>query len=185
MALLAGRYRGEPWPWDASVEVYDRPGEFMLGAIEILGVEGKHADPWGKEFGQLNTIFRIEVDGLSIVHLGDNGPLTAQNVSDLRPVDILMLPADGLEHILKNREIAAIVAALEPRAVIPMHYRIPELESEPDSPDDLGDIDSWLAGRENVVRLGGSRWEPKLQRASPEIVVFQPSPLVARAPTGD
>ena len=35
-----------------------------------------------------------------------------------------------------------------------MHYRLPDLESEPDSPSDLGDIAPWLVGRENVRRLG-------------------------------
>lgn len=181
----AGRYRGQPWPWDETVRVFDEPGEYSLGGFEIRGVEGKHADPWGKEFGQLNTIFRIEVDGTSIVHVGDNGPLTQDNYQQLRPVDVLMVPADAFEHILKNDEIAAIVAALEPRVVVPMHYRLPELESDPDSPDDLGEIEPWLAGGENVQRLGSHRWEPEFGAEGRAIVVFVPSPAVARARAGD
>ena len=181
----AGRYRGQPWPWDETVPVFDRPGESSLGSILIRGVEGKHAEPYGKEFGQLNTIFRIEVDGVSIVHLGDNGPLTPDAVSELRPVDVLMVPADALEHILKNDEIAAIVAALEPRVVIPMHYRIPQLEAEADSPDDLGEIEPWLEGRGNVVRLGGHRWNPDHPLMAtddePAILVFEPSPTMGTA----
>lgn len=178
----AGRYRGHDWPWDSSVRIFDRPGESSLGSFEILGVQGKHADPYGKEFGQLNTIFRFEVDGVSIVHVGDNGPLTEENFRELGNADILMVPADALEHILKNEEIAAIIEALEPRVVIPMHYRIPELEAEADSPDDLGQIGPWLEGRENVLQVGGHLWNlaktPKSEQTT--IMVFEPSPLVAR-----
>jgi L-ascorbate metabolism protein UlaG (beta-lactamase superfamily) len=180
----AGRYRGQPWPWDAAVRVFDRPGEAWLGGIRILGVAGKHADPYGKEFGQLNTIFRIEVDGLSIVHVGDNGPLTEENYRDLRPVDVLMVPADSLVHILKNREIEAIVAALEPQVVIPMHYRIPELERDPGSPDGLGGIEAWLVGRENVWRMKNNIWSPELlpeaRGDGPAVIVLPPSPSVVR-----
>lgn len=184
----AGRYRGQPWPWDETVQVFDSPGESALGSIKIRGVEGKHADPYGKEFGQLNTVFRIEVDGLSIVHVGDNGPLTAENYDGLRPVDILMVPADSLQHILKNHEISTIVAALEPRVLIPMHYRIPELEAESESPDALGGIESWLEGREHVVRLSSHRWNPakmsEFVGREPAIVVFLPSPAIARPASG-
>ena len=112
------------------------------------------------------------------MHLGDNGPLTEENYKSLRPVDVLMLPADELQHILKNDEIADIVAALEPRVIVPMHYRLPRLEAESDSPDDLGEIDPWLEGRDRVVRLESHRWQPVFADDS-TIVVFNSSPLVA------
>ena len=185
----AGRFRGTPWPFDAQVPVVDRPGETRVGSIEIRGVEGKHAEPYGKEFEQRNTIFRLEVDGLSIVHLGDNGPLTDGNFAALRPVDVLMIPIDGHEHILKNEEVEAIIDGLRPRVVIPMHYRIATLETAADSPDDLGDARSWLAEREGVERLFHHRWRAELpppgEAAEPRVVVFDPSPRISRAPVGD
>ena len=39
--------------------------------------------------------------------------------------------------------------------VIPMHYRLGDLETESDAPSDLGDIDPWLEGRQGVQRVGG------------------------------
>ena len=119
--------------------------------------------------------------------MGDNGPLTEANFDELGQADILMVPADALEHILKNDEIAAIVAALEPGVVIPMHYRIPELETESDSPDDLGEIEPWLEGRGNVERVGGHLWNPATAPESKQttILVFEPSPSVARVPSGN
>ncbi|MFQ5742344.1 MAG: hypothetical protein ACE5HV_02015, partial [Acidobacteriota bacterium] len=61
--------------------------------------------------------------------------------------------------------------------LIPMHYRIPELEPSEGKPEGLGPIDPWLSGKDNVVRLG--RHRAKFSLASVEgaeqIVVFSHS----------
>ena len=59
----------------------------LLLKLTITGIRGKHADPWGKEFGQTNTIWLLELDGLRIAHVGDNGPLTEANLQELGRVD--------------------------------------------------------------------------------------------------
>ena len=152
----AGRYRGQPFPWGPEVQVIDAPGVYQIDDISVTAVEGKHADPYGKEFGQLNTLMRIEVAGLRIVHLGDNGPLSPESVAALGPVDILMAPADETYHILSEAELQTIRDVLRPRILIPMHYRIPTLEPEAGQPRDLGDLEPWLEGRVGVDRVGGS-----------------------------
>lgn len=143
----------QPPPWTPDVRVLRDPGAYKVGDVAITGIRGKHADPWGKEFGQTNTIWLLEVDGLRIVHLGDNGPLTDQNIKQLGRVDILMMPIDAEHHILEDAEIDAIRNALRPKIVIPMHYRIPDLEPSPASPEGLGEIGPWVAGQKNVVQL--------------------------------
>lgn len=143
----------QPPPWASNVRVMRNAGSYEISGVKIIGIAGKHADPWGKEFGQTNTIWLLDVDGLRIAHLGDNGPLTEAAVSALGRVDVLMMPIDAKQHILKDAEIEAIRNALNPKIVIPMHYRIPDLEPSPNSPDGLGEIAPWLANRENVVRL--------------------------------
>jgi L-ascorbate metabolism protein UlaG (beta-lactamase superfamily) len=82
--------------------------------------------------------------------------LTEATVHELGRVDVLMLPIDSKHHILQDAEIEAIRKALHPRVLIPMHYRLPDLEPSPDSPQDLGDINPWLGGQENVVQLVSS-----------------------------
>jgi len=140
-------------PWTPETRVLREAGTYTVGSFHITGVRGKHADPWGKEFGQKNTIWRVEIGGLRIAHLGDNGPLTEDNIRDLGPVDILMMPIDAREHILKDAEVEAIRRTMRPRVLIPMHYRYPDLESSEDSPRGLGPIDPWLVGRRSVTRL--------------------------------
>lgn len=177
----AGRFRGSPFPWPEAT-VLDVPGDFSIDDVRLIGLRGRHADPYGEEFGQRNTIWVVETAGLRIAHIGDNGPLTRDNIRDLGAIDILMVPIDADYHILARDEVAALVTAVQPRHLVPMHYRLPELESDPDSPDDLGPIEPWLEGRAGVVRLGGHRWRVGLGTLLPagSTVVFEPSPLVTR-----
>ncbi len=179
----AGQRRGRPFPWNDTVAVFADPGTYQVGDIEITGIEGKHADPYGMEFGQKNTIFVIEVDGLRIAHIGDNGPLSADNVRRMGRIDILMLPVDAEYHILAEAEIQAILAAVQPRVLVPMHYRIGNLETDPESPSDLGPIDPWLAAKSGVRRLNGNReaFDVEALGESMQIVVFEHSPRVPRA----
>jgi L-ascorbate metabolism protein UlaG (beta-lactamase superfamily) len=169
-----------PFPWDSDVPVVDEPGTHQFGDFVVTAVEGKHADPYGKEFGQRNTLMVVEAAGLRIVHIGDNGPLTPGQIEDLGRVDVLMIPADDIDHILSKEATADIIDALDPRIVIPMHYRLPDLESEADSPSDLGEIDGWLLGRDGVRRLG-SHIERLIALRLPvarEYIVFDHAPYV-------
>jgi len=177
-----GRYRGLAVPWARDARILDVPGEYRVGDIQVRGVAGKHADPYGKEFGQTNTIWVLQVDGVRIAHLGDNGPLTAANVAALGRVDVLMMPVDAEHHILSQTAIAAIVAQLRPRVLVPMHYRLDELEPEADRPAGLGGIEPWLAGRTGVVRVGSNQRPLSADSlpASSEIWVFEPDPAIPR-----
>jgi len=175
-----GRYRELDVPWPKETRVIDGPGRYSVGDLSIHGIQGKHADPYGKEFGQLNTIFVVEAAGVRIAHVGDNGPLTEDNVREMGRVDVLMLPIDGAYHILSADEIDRIIEAVHPRVVVPMHYRLPDLEIDPDSPSDLGPVDPWLEGREGVLRLETHTYELRrgdLERA-PRVLVFRHSPEV-------
>lgn len=187
----AGESIGRTFPWEPRVPVLRTPGDYAVGDIKIQGIRGKHAGQYGRSFGHANTIWLLEIAGVRIAHLGDNGPLTKQNVEQLGRVDVLMIPIDTTEHLLKNSEIELIRAALQPRILIPMHYFIPELDPSPDDwPKlNLGPIDPWLAGQENVARL---KTHLKILSAEtlPEksqIVVLHHSPQVHRphdAPNG-
>lgn len=179
----AGEFIGREVPWTPEVRVLRDPGSYTVGDFHVTGIRGKHADPWGKEFRQKNTIWRVDVSGLRIAHLGDNGPLTESNVRALGRVDILMIPIDAQEHILKNDEIQAIRRTTRPRVLIPMHYRYPDLESLEGSPRGLGPIDPWLAGEKSVTQLEShyAIFSTHSLRSGECIVVFQHSPKV-RAP---
>lgn len=174
-----GRRMGRAVPWPEETPVYADPGRYRVGDISITGIRGKHADPYGKEFGQSNTLWLIDVGGIRIAHLGDNGPLTDRNVEELGRVDVLLIPVDGDYHILKADEIEAIREALSPKLLVPMHYRIAALEPGA-GPSDLGEIEPWLVDKPNVMRMGGHRLPLDRELLPPAelIVVLDHSPAV-------
>jgi len=159
----------------AQAPVLRAPGAYAVSDLRVTGIEGRHAEPWGQEFGGSNTLWLIETGGLRIAHLGDTGPLSEASLRALGTVDVLMLPVDDQDHILKRAEIVAIRSALRPAVTLPMHYRLAELTRLPDS---LGTIDGWLAEQRNVVRLGSHATVLRERPAEPQVLVFSPSPAV-------
>lgn len=177
-----GVSRGHRAPWSEGATVLRQPGSYQVGDIGILGIAGKHADPYGKEFGQTNTIWVLEVAGLRIAHLGDNGPVSDEAAAEIGKVDVLMLPVDAQYHILQENEIQGILEQLNPGILVPMHYRLADLEPEAGKPGGLGGIDGWLEGRPNVRRLATHQSEISVDDLpdSMEILVFEHSPRVQR-----
>src|SRR5438876_8988244 len=86
-----GEAMGRPVPWDANTAVLRQPGTNPIGDSAVVGYAGKHADPWGKEFGQSNTIWLVKVAGLRIVHLCDNGPIRDDTIQELGREDVIMM----------------------------------------------------------------------------------------------
>jgi L-ascorbate metabolism protein UlaG (beta-lactamase superfamily) len=163
----------------ARAPVLRAPGSYAIGDLRVTGIEGRHAEPWGEEFGATNTLWLIETGGLRLAHLGDTGPLSEASLRALGTVDVLMLPVDDQDHVLKRAEVAAIRRALRPAVTIPMHYRLAGLTRLPDS---LGTIDEWLAGERDVVRLASHAATVARTSGPPQVWVFPPSPAVAPWP---
>jgi len=177
-----GQFLGHTLYWKDKIPFYQEPGIYKIGDFKITGIKGKHCDPYGKEFGQKNTIWKIEVDDHTLVHLGDNGPLTTENYKAIDQVDILFIPIDAQYHILKKEELEVVLTTIKPNTIIPMHYRIPALEIDPSKPEDLGGIDPYLKGKTNVKKLQGniSRFDSHTSEHSQQIVVFKHSPHIIR-----
>jgi L-ascorbate metabolism protein UlaG (beta-lactamase superfamily) len=98
------------------------PGEYEIGGIFITGVATFHDDKKGELKGK-NTIYVIEMDGITLCHLGDLGhPLGPHLVEELGDVDILFLPAGEVSTIPVDTAVE-IIRQLEPPIVIPMHYK--------------------------------------------------------------
>ena len=105
------------------------PGEYEISGVLIIGIGTYHDAEKGKKRGK-NTVYLMEVDEVSVCHLGDLGHvLTSEQVEQLDNVDILLLPVGGVSTV--NASTAAeIVRQLEPNAVVPMHYKTNVLKKE-------------------------------------------------------
>jgi len=111
-----------------------RPGEYEIGGVLIIGIKSFHDDEKGLTLGK-NNVFAIEVDDITICHLGDLGhPLTAEQIEELGNIDILLMPVGGVNAITST-QAAALTRAIEPKIVIPMHYKTLTLNRELDGPD--------------------------------------------------
>jgi L-ascorbate metabolism protein UlaG (beta-lactamase superfamily) len=105
------------------------PGEYEIKGIGVVGFPVFHDDQKGALRGR-NTMYRIEVDGVSIVHLGDLGHmLTSDQVDNLDGVNVLMVPVGGL-HTIDAATAVHLISEIEPSVVIPMHYGRPELNQK-------------------------------------------------------
>jgi L-ascorbate metabolism protein UlaG (beta-lactamase superfamily) len=98
-------------------------GTFDSPVGEVVAVASEHDDAAGTKNGP-NTIFRFTLDGLRICHFGDFGQaeLRAEQQRAIGEVDVLLLPVGGGPTI-GGESATAIVRALRPRLVVPMHYR--------------------------------------------------------------
>lgn len=105
------------------------PGEYEISGVLVIGLATFHDGNRGSERGK-NTVYLIEVDEVSVCHLGDLGHmLTNEQVEELGSVDILMVPVGGVSTI--NAPVAAeVMRRLEPKVVIPMHYKTEALSWE-------------------------------------------------------
>jgi L-ascorbate metabolism protein UlaG (beta-lactamase superfamily) len=94
---------------------------------EVVAVSSEHDAVAGTQRGP-NTIFRFELDGLSVCHFGDFGQseLREEQAEAIGAVDLLFLPV-GSGPTIGPMRAHAIVARLRPRWVVPMHYRTPRI----------------------------------------------------------
>jgi L-ascorbate metabolism protein UlaG (beta-lactamase superfamily) len=98
-------------------------GTFDSPIGEVIAVASEHDDIAGTKRGP-NTIFRFALDGLRLCHFGDFGQATLRVEQEraIGDIDVLFLPVGGGPTVT-GEPAAAIVRALRPRLVIPMHYR--------------------------------------------------------------
>lgn len=109
---------------------FSKPGEYEIAGVVITGISSFHDNSQGSERG-LNTIFHLLFDSLNIVHLGDLGQfqLTEEQVAEIGQTDMLLIPV-GSVYTINAKAASDIVSQLEPKIIIPMHYKIEGLKFE-------------------------------------------------------
>jgi L-ascorbate metabolism protein UlaG (beta-lactamase superfamily) len=98
-------------------------GTFDTKLGEVRAIASEHDEVAGTGRGP-NTIFVFALDGLRLCHFGDFGQvaLRPEQRAAIGDVDVLMLPIGG-GPTLGAEGAAQVVRELEPRLVVPMHYR--------------------------------------------------------------
>lgn len=127
-------------PMREKLFMVEGPGEYEVGGIMIAGVRTFHDKKKGEELGR-NTAYVLHVDDVVFCHLGDLGhELSTSQIDEIGNIDVLFIPVGGGETI-GPADAVAVIAQLEPRLVIPMHYATGGQQS---FTVELGSIDSFL-----------------------------------------
>lgn len=102
------------------------PGEYELSDVFINGLQVFHDDKEGADRGR-STIYLIEMDNFTLLHLGDLGhELSKETLEKLPDIDVLFIPVGG-KYTINAAVAAKVISSLEPSIVIPMHYKTDDL----------------------------------------------------------
>jgi len=130
-------------------EVVKGSGEKEAKGIKFKGVGSFHDEKGGSERGE-NTIFTWELGGIKFVHAGDLGiDLSDSQKNEIGTADVLFVPTGGF-YTIDAAVASKVVASLNPKVVIPMHYKMPFMgDNFPIAP-----VGEFLKGKDNVVKVG-------------------------------
>jgi L-ascorbate metabolism protein UlaG (beta-lactamase superfamily) len=114
------------------VAVFSGAGEFEHEGVLIAGIPSWH-DP---EHKQKNFMYSIYVDGIRVAHLGDLGQksLYDDQIDLLDSVDVLFIPVGG-KYTIDGEAAFEIANQIEPKIVVPIHYKAEGLEIPLDTAD--------------------------------------------------
>ncbi len=98
------------------------PGEYEVSDFSIRGVPAtRHIDT--ENDPKVTTIYRVEVEGVSIAILGNIAPKLSENqLEEIGVVDMVILPVGGAGYTLDATSAASIVRQIDPKVALPIHY---------------------------------------------------------------
>jgi len=106
---------------------YDDSQFYSEHAIHIQTIASHHDNQSGQKRGQ-NAMLLIEANGLRLLHCGDLGQdrLTDDQLNQIGRLDILLIPVGGV-YTIDAAGAVEIINQLEPRFVLPIHYKTKQL----------------------------------------------------------
>ena len=134
--------------------------EKSVGGATIKGVETAH-DPKGGRLRGKNSVYVVRYSGKIFVHLGDLGHVLSEDqvreiLSMGRP-DILFIPVGGV-YTIGPEEAIEVIKQLNPRIVVPMHYKHEKLD--PGIFGRLHTLDDFLKRWSGeVIKIDSNVWE--------------------------
>jgi L-ascorbate metabolism protein UlaG (beta-lactamase superfamily) len=112
---------------DGQPRVLRGPGEYEIGGALIWGVRTLRRKNGTDPASPKNTAFIIQLEELTICHLGDlaEAPLSPEELTHIKDADVLLVPVGG-NCTINATQAAAVIAQVEPKLIVPMHYATDE-----------------------------------------------------------
>lgn len=100
--------------------ILDGPGEYEVKGIVVTGFR---TDQLRRAANAVrNTAFIIEIDDVTICHLGDlANVLSAEQIELSKDAHVLLVPVGG-HCTITPAQAAEVISQIEPKVVVPMHF---------------------------------------------------------------
>ncbi|TVQ65481.1 MAG: Zn-dependent hydrolase, partial [Spirulina sp. DLM2.Bin59] len=150
-------------------------GAYTLNARRYEGIAIPHDRLGGRRFG-MNVVWRWQQAGINILHMGGAaGPIGLEERILMGQPDLAFVPVGGGPKAYNAEEAIAAIRALNPKIVVPTHYRTAAADG---NACDIDGLDRFLAlvPPEQVTRLSGQTLTliPRnLPTAGPRFYVFR------------
>jgi L-ascorbate metabolism protein UlaG (beta-lactamase superfamily) len=141
-------------------QIITQRGSHQVRDIKFQGFSLPHDREGGRRFGN-NIAWRWTQGGVDLLHLGGAaGTLATEDKILLSGIDILLAPVGGGIKAYNPQEARNVVKVLNPKMVIPTHYRT-AMSNKEDC--DLAPVDDFLAlaGDLEVAEVGSDRFKVK------------------------
>ena len=143
-----------------------------LGATErfgmqIIGIDSFHDPLMGGLRGK-NLIFKLDIDGITVCHLGDLGePCSAELLEKIGKVDVLLIPVGGT-YTIDATQAYEYAQKIAPKVVIPMHYKLQ------DGALDITSADEFLSfyDEKQIKRIVNGAVELSLENFTEETLIL-------------
>lgn len=104
-------------------KIVREPGKKTAFGTPIKGYPSFHDKEEGKKRGE-NIIYKFQIEGISFCHLGDLGHILSDEIAEkINGVDVLFIPV-GENFTVDVDEAWSVIEKIQPRIVIPMHYKV-------------------------------------------------------------
>ncbi|WP_071189053.1 MBL fold metallo-hydrolase [Trichormus sp. NMC-1] len=99
------------------------PGVYEFKGLKLQGISTDHDRKGGKQFGK-NTVWKWNQGGMNILHLGGAAaPISIEQKILMGRPDLALIPVGGSAKAYNAQEAKQAVGVLNPKLVIPTHYR--------------------------------------------------------------
>jgi len=137
------------------------PGEYSFQDITL------YARSWHDEHGHEHNIQRWHIEGVTLLHVGAlTRPLEETQLQELEKIsiDLLILPVGGGTS-LNHQQAMEVLTTIEPRVVIPIHYKLPRLKEK------LEGVESFIADTGTSAASGQPKYNVNAKKLPAEGLV--------------
>ena len=152
----------------SEISVIREPVMTVERGVRVQGVETYHDTAKGSKRGR-NIAFKVEMDGMTLCHLGDLGHmLDDSQLAEIGTPDVLLIPV-GNVFTLDVQSAIDLAKRISPKVIVPMHFRVGGLSLS------VRPVEDFLKGftEDEIVRVGNEiEFKPEDLPESTEVWVF-------------